>query len=464
MPGEPAWWRDRVLWAALLAALALRAAPMLWWGWSGEDCTRDECIYKIVARPILQGEGLGLSPKFWLPAPGLPYVMAACHELLGSFEAVKWVHWALTVPLISVLFRLADRVGGRRSARAMAGLFAVHPTFIFFVGTMWTEIFYTLWLCAAVLATLWAREGAPRRAVLAGLLLGICVLFRGVATYVGPLCVLGLLAPEAGVVGREAWRAAAWSRRRHAGAFVAAMLLVVLPYSVSASARWGGLVVSDATLGHVAALGNDVYPPVTFDYAIGQLTGRVYGQTLDEGRRDCPRRDGPLAHDRCEVRRAAAWVWANPVEFLRRVPIRLAQLFNPHSFLTRHVRWNYWPGLPWAAKEGLIVYQVLFTWLVVLGGSVVAWARGRGPYLLLMASIIGYHVAVIGALYGLTRFRLPLEPLWMVYLAWGLADPRGTWAALRSSRTRLAGAAVTVAVLAPLLGTYVWTGFPGLGW
>ena len=77
MSPSPSWRRDQVFWAALVVAVALRVIPLLVWGWSGSDCTRDECIYKIVSRPILAGEGLAPAPKHWLPAPGFPYVMAA---------------------------------------------------------------------------------------------------------------------------------------------------------------------------------------------------------------------------------------------------------------------------------------------------------------------------------------------------------------------------------------------------
>jgi hypothetical protein len=107
---------------------------------------------------------------------------------------------------------------------------------------------------------------------------------------------------------------------------------------------------------------------------------------------------------------------------------------------------------------------MLFTWVVVLGGTLVAWSRGRGPYVVLMAGIIGYHMAVIAMMYGLTRFRLPLEPLWMVFLAWGLADPRGVAQGLRGSRMRLIGAAVSLAVFGPLVWAFAWTAFPGIGW
>ncbi|MCB9680676.1 MAG: glycosyltransferase family 39 protein [Alphaproteobacteria bacterium] len=454
--------RDPYAWAALTVGLVLRALPMLVWGWSTDACTRDECIYKIAARPILAGDGLGLAPAGWLPAPGYPYLLALCHTLFGSFESVKWVQWGLTAPTLVVLYLLAHRVGGRSTARWMVWGFALHPTFVFFVGTMWTETTYTFLLASSVLAVLWARDGGARRGLVPGLLLGLTVLSRGVATYLAPLMVLALLAPDRPSAW-AAWRQTARTRARHGLAFLVALLVTVAPYSLSASSRWDGMVISDATLGHVAALGNNTFPPVTFDYGIGQLTGRLYARTLASGRPRCGHKGGPVAYDRCEVDHAVTWIGAHPATFVERVPVRLAQLFNPHSFLTRHVRWGYWPGLPWALKELLVTWQMLTTIAIVLLGSLVAWARARGPYGLLATGIVLYHLVVIASLYGLTRFRLPLEPLWMVFLALGLAEPRATWRALTASRWRAIGAIATTPVIVLLLHHYAWTGYPGFG-
>lgn len=459
MSDVPRWTRDLVLWSALCVAVLLRAAPLWMWGWDTDLCTRDECIYKIVARPIVAGEGLGLAPRGWLPAPGFPYLMAWCFNWLGSFEAVKWVHVALAVPSTVLMYLLGHRVEDRRVARAAAWAFALHPTFIFFAGTMWTETVYTFLLLATVQATLWAREGRWRRAVLPGALLGLTVLNRGVATYMAPLFLAALLAPES--LALPALRAAATRQAKHAAAFGIALVLVVAPYSISASSRWGGPVISDATLGHVIALGNDDYPPITFDYLNGQLTGRLYGQTLRRGRRDCPQRNGPLEADKCEVDRARAWIAAHPAEFVARVPLRLSQLLNPNSFLTRHLRWNYWRPMPWALKEGLVLYQLLVSGLILGLGTFAAWSRARGPYGLLSVGLVLYNVAVISALYGLTRFRLPLEPFWMLFAVAFLVHPRRSLATLRAHPGRAVGAVVSTTLVVWLMSEFAWTAFPG---
>jgi hypothetical protein len=141
----------------------------------------------------------------------------------------------------------------------------------------------------------------------------------------------------------------------------------------------------------------------------------------------------------------------------------MAQLFNPHSFLTRHVRWNYWPTLPWELKELIVLYQLACTYLLVAFGTLTAFARGRGPWSLVAAGTIAYHVGIIGVLYGITRFRLPLEPLWMLYIAAWLGSTDAPIRQLRQRPLALAGAVILTSPLLAAMTRYAWTGFPGLG-
>lgn len=448
---DPPLHRDPWVWAAIAVALVLRALPMLVWGWQGPDCTRDECIYKHVTAPILRGDGLGLAPKGWLPAPLYPYLLATSKLLFGSFEAVKWVQWLLAVPTIAVMAALGAHVAQRPGARAMAWAMALHPTFIFYTGTMWTESVYTLLLWSAVLATLQARRSGPSMAIVAGALLGLNVLLRGVATWMAPVFLAALMWPT-----HEGSLSTVLRRRaRHAWVFVATALLVVGPYSLHASRRWGGPVITDATAGHVLWLGNDRFDPVTFDYAIGQLTGPVYGATLRRGRIRCGADLDPIALDRCKVDGARREVLQHPGTFLRRIPQRLAQLVNPHSFLTRHLRWNLWPGIPWQLKELIIAAQALSSVVIVAGGAAAAALRARGALGVLVTGIVGYHVAVISLAYGLSRFRLPLEPAGMIFLVALIWGPRRS----PSSPARRVLAGLLAAAALGLQAVYLPTGF-----
>lgn len=449
-----AWTRDRVLWGALVVGLVLRVAPLVLW--PGGQCTRDECTYQVLARAIVAGRGL-TTPEEWLWAPGHPYLLAVFLWAFGTVQAVKGLEIVLAVLSIALMYRIAERVADRGAARWAAWLYAVHPTLVYFTGTLWSEVIYAFLLLGAVLGLLWSRDGRWTRALLPGVLVGLCVLFRGVATYMAPVFAIAALWP----VG-EAWPDA-WRRRwRHAIAVVAAIVLTVAPYSVTASLRHGGLIISDATLGQMMWLGNNDFAPVTFDYGNGMLQSRAYTPLKKTGRPHCAKSLPAAQWDRCEVRNGVAWIRAHPEAFVRRVPMRLAQLLDPHTFLTRHVRWGKWPGLPFEVREGLCAYVALTSFLVVIGGTIAAWARAAGPFGALSVGIVGYHVLAIAMLAGLSRYRLPLEPLWMIWLAAALASPRATWRALRSRPGRLVAAAVTVLLLLPLMLWYLPAGIPGL--
>ena len=64
-----------------------------------------------------------------------------------------------------------------------------------------------------------------------------------------------------------------------------------------------------------------------------------------------------------------AWIKENPGEFVSRIPMRLAQLMNPHSFLTRHLRWTKWKEIQGPFRESLYYLVVLWSFIGALGGT-----------------------------------------------------------------------------------------------
>ncbi len=434
-PGPSSPWRDRVWWLAVGVGLLLRMVGLL----GLEDpslCTRDECILRDAARGLLAGQGLGPAPTGWLPAPGYPVFLALCAMAFGRITAAREVQILLTPLVLALGWMLGQRAGGRAGARITTLGLALHPTLIFFTLTTWTEAAYTAMLLAVVAATLWARDGRVVRGVLPGVLLGATVLSRGVATWLFPLVALGLWVTDRDHTPRH--------RGRRVLAFLAGLLITVAPWTWTATRAHGGLVVSDATAGYVAWLGNSDFPPVTYDLAIGPVNTEVYLRRVGGRPPPCP--DGiPLAvRDRCLLDTAVAWIADHPGTFLARVPLRWAQLLNPHTFLTRHLRWQYAPFLPPWATEVLVWLTMLTSLGIATLGTLGAWARARGALGWLTVGTVVYHLAVIGGLYGTSRFRMPLEPLWLVWAAATVSDPRGAWDALRATRWRTLGAAITV--------------------
>jgi len=448
--------RDRWLWSILVVALTLRISPAVLWPMT--DCIRDECIYRAIAFKIVEGHGLTVSSKGWLPAPGYPYMLAWSKMILGHMQAIKILQVIASTASVGLLYGVAHLVSGRKVARIAAALIALNPTIAWFATTMWIETFYVFFLLFAGLAVLWAhRSGGVASAFGGGVALGVAVLFRGIATYLPPLFLLALAWPGALTGG---WGRAVQQRWRLLAAFVLGLVLTVAPYSIHASARHGGFMVTDATVGHVLYLGNNDFPPLTFDYGNGMLTQPIFSSYLKSGRRMCNRKGPPVLSSRCDASRAVDWIRAHPREFVSRIPMRLAQNLNPNSFLTRHVRWGYWPGAPWWFREAIVQLIIVFGSATMVLGTLTAWARARGPWAFIAAGTVLYTMATTALMYGMSRFRLPLDVLWTVYLAMFLADPRGTFTALRDSPPRLVGALSTLPPLIALMLWYLPTGFP----
>ncbi|MCB9743379.1 MAG: glycosyltransferase family 39 protein [Alphaproteobacteria bacterium] len=433
-----AWWRDPHARAAALCAALVRALVLA--RWPAEPCVRDECVYLFLARGMSWAEGVPPSPRGWLWAPLYPALLALHERLLADAYNIRLTQVLASVGITAFGYALAREAGGPRAGRIAAWALALSPTLVFFSLSLWTETLYLLLLLGTLAGVGRAREGAPARALAPGLGLGLMVLLRGVATYTAPLFALGLL------WGR--WR----SRRAWAGAsaLLLSAALVVAPYSIQASARWEGRVISDRTLGEVMWMGNNDFPPLTFDHGLGPQTPPEVQAWIAEGRPRCAFEGDPTTRDACEVAAGLAWIRANPGAFLARAPLRLSQLLNPNSFLTRHLRRGGWAGLPAPAREALIGATVGWSLLAVLGGSLGLIALGRGWLGLSVGGLLLYNLAVVAALAGSTRFRVPLDGLWILYAAALLAAPGDALARLRASRLRLAAALGALALLLPL--------------
>ena len=131
----------------------------------------------------------------------------------------------------------------------------------------------------------------------------------------------------------------------------------------------------------------------------------------------------------------------------------LAQTLAPHSFLTRHLRWGKWPGMPGGLAEVLIVLGAAASLVAILVGALGLGTYGRGLVGALAIGTVAYHLAAVAVTAGMSRYRVPVEPIAIVYAAAVLVRPAAAIAVLRESPLR---AGVAVAVLAALLPIVLW--------
>jgi len=448
------WWKDRQLWLAAVVGMLARIVPMVVW-MTDWPCVRDECTYLRLAHRLAEGQGMTVS-NGWLWAPGYPFLVAIHEVVFGHGAAIRGTQVIVAGLLCMAIFRLAQQQGGRRAGLVAVWLYALSPTQIFFSQSLWSECLYSgLLICGLLLLSkvrqhhqssdsaskLWAGS--------LGVVIGACMMFRGVAMYMSPLFAVAML----------------WGRFRSAAAWssvvimIVAATLTVAPYSAYATKKFDDIVITDRTLGQMMWLGNNDCQPITFDWGNGTLTHREMRRHTKNGRRPCGDASDGLARERCQTQAGFEWILTNKSEFLRRMPMRVAQLVNPHSFVTRHLREGRWRGLPQIVDEGIIIWNVVWSLMVMLGGVVGLCGRGRSARGALVGGLLLYHVGVIACLAGMTRYRVPLEPLLMLYCAQFIGDPRATISEILNQRWRLVASITTMVIFLPLILWYLPSGW-----
>ena len=89
-------------------------------------------------------------------------------------------------------------------------------------------------------------------------------------------------------------------------------------------------------------------------------------------------------------------------------------------------------GMPQWMDELIILFGCLHSLGTMVLGAVGLAGRGRRAQAVLFSLILVYHCAAIAALAGLSRYRVPLEPLLMIYAAAVLSDPKALLSTVRA--------------------------------
>ncbi len=197
---KASWIRYRGLWIAVLVLAAglrvsvwadIAALP------TAEVLVEDARQYDADAQALIATGGV--PPAVFYQAPAYPYFLASVYKLAGrSFEAVRAVQWAMSLLTVVLLAATAARLGGRRAALVTATLAGALAPMLLYVPLLLKPTLLialeTLFLFMMLAA---ARRRAPSwRWVLAGCLLGLCVLLRGNLLLLVPAALVWIVQRE----------------------------------------------------------------------------------------------------------------------------------------------------------------------------------------------------------------------------------------------------------------------------
>jgi len=366
-------------------------------------------------------------PMIFSQLPLYQYMVGSVFAIVGERpEAVRLLQVLLGVLDCWLLYAIGRRLGGRRAGLFAAGLGAVYAPYIFYSATMLRDIFYVPLQSGLLLSLLrWDERPTAGRALLAGALLGLCLLTKEVTL------LLVLLLAVWGVW--KAVRGGAAQRRTALG--------MVLGFALSVSP----LVARNIAVGAPAfALSNNF--SINFikgfaadGYPVGMVTPRSTRAIMEasEGR------TWPV------IRETLKTYGDNVVGgLLRNQAIKLRALASPLE-IPNNVNFYY-------GRELSAVLRVTLPFGLLLPIGLVGLALGLAPETRRRFALIWlFTLFAVGALLGsfvLSRYRLPLAgaliPAAGYALAWMVERARA------GALHKVGGAVAAYTILALVVYTF----------
>jgi 4-amino-4-deoxy-L-arabinose transferase-like glycosyltransferase len=421
--------------------------------------TNDSPIYEAYAAELVNGCRVGIDciGAGWAARmPGYPLFLAGVRLLFGPDP-----FWVVLVQmlvdggsclLIAWLAGLLDR----RLGLAAGLLAAVNLNMITAAGLVLTEsLFLPPFIGGLIAVVLYLQAPSWRRALVAGLMLGLAMLVRSVLMFFLPVLLASLAI--------AAWRHRTAPRRTLGHLLLAALaaVLCVSPILARNVSEYGRLALvtqgGQHSLLWVAPTAREFVRGVPFDEGQAEMQARLARHLAAAHLTALPRNPFAAAEVMEQVASHALWelgplglakAWLSGTIVNLGAPALISvpavsEFERPHFYET--------PGHGMIDKAGnfaaraagsaffwLMVPAVLWTLLSRLLELLAVFRVGRpgglplGP-LLYFAAVALYFIAITGPVTGV-KYRLPLEPLLIILLASALVWLQARWRAARLRR------------------------------
>ena len=387
----------------------------------------DEQQYRQIAHQLLDGNGFAFGPDrpTSLRPPLYPAVLASTWWLTGrdNFQAVRLLQFAIALITAALVYALARRVSGVRTARGAAAIFWLYPGLIFASTLMLTETVFTFWLVAFVLLLVRlvqadSGDSVSLIAIGTGAALGFSALTRSV---LWPLPVL--LCPLLVWLLSGSWR----RRLVLPSLLLAGFVAVVGPWALRNTRLQGVPTIVDTMGGMNLRMGNYEHTPDDRMWDAVSLQGdKNWVHGIGDAFPDRLPTEGEK--DKWAQRKAIEYILANPATTLRRALIKFADFWGLEREFLAGVRSGLFHPPTWAAAIGAVAILVAYPSLI-LSACLGAWLtrtsdwRVRLVLILPIVAIAGVHTIV----FGHSRYHVPLVPILAVFAAQFLIERRAAW-------------------------------------
>jgi 4-amino-4-deoxy-L-arabinose transferase-like glycosyltransferase len=377
----PALW----LFAAALAVRLLFNVAVIGLDVPTQDTFSDWKEYDSVGRSLAAGTGFTIhGMPYLIHPPGYPLFLGALYLLFGhSYAAVKIVQSVLGALTCVLIFLIGERMFSARAGLAAAALATVYPHLVYYTGILMSETLFVFLSTAFLHALAVLRdELTPRRAALAGAVLGLACLTRPMLLFMPILLCMWI------------WRESGSLRRALAvtAAIGACAGFVILPWTVRNYVVTGAVVPIVAT--HWVTLYGANNPAILNN-------PEAVGGWVD------PEPMSPEGY------RAAYAAFLR--DMLLHHPLDLAAL-------ELHKLKRFWSLFPKTQTPGrdAVINLLSYGWLLplFLAGMALAARLPRKPWILYLWVV--YFCLLTLVMHGTTRYRLPVEPVILLFAAFTL--------------------------------------------
>ncbi len=358
--------------------------------------------------------------------PGYPAYLAFFLDRFGvdGIFAAKLVQVALSGVVGLSIYLFGLQIYHPRAARTAGWIWAFYLPLVGFTHYLWPETIFLALFLPGLLLLIKAlghettTGKTDRLLLLAGLLLGFSLYFKEVALYLILLlsCLIFLKV-----------RGSLSNRGRPAVTFLLAAIVAILPWTLRNYEVYKQVAPVGATLGVNLYLGmNSKYKNLDYPTSLRTDAAEANGRV-----RDLLVGDAPAGWDRAQMgnvversRKSTAtalrFARENLPFVLRSRVKQIADFVSPVSFFVRHFALEKYGGILSApvVTRSLVYLAVLMTISVTALSTAGFFRIPSHPTRMVLAVVIVYFLAVIAPLGGLSRYRIPIEPL-LILLAGG---------------------------------------------
>ncbi|MEZ5461072.1 glycosyltransferase family 39 protein [Dokdonella sp.] len=358
----------------------------------------DEFDYHARALALLAGQPV-IEQFIW--PPGQTWFLAAIGWISGSTVlAAQLVQTGLLVVCAGLLIRLWRTVDNPLAAFLAASIFLLNPGNLAYAHWLWPEVTHLACLLGALALLLTVSQRPRLCAFLAGLLIGLALLFKSLMAGLWPVFFLFFLKRRE---GRLTFSVAS------AGVFAAGLLLAALPALWKGQLETGRPMIADSSMYNLEIGIRDRSRSDYIDEA-GLPALTAY---LDSAAR--PQDRNAIAFDRIRKMVAERGL---PDIIGEQLGTQYFRLFNAKTLLVSQM-----PGPACAGRLGAYAENPLGPALVGLSQAahtitlllcafgVALWRRWRQPLIAFVAVYLVYQLALYFGLHVMQRYLFQMMPL-----------------------------------------------------